>query len=74
MGKYVEEALGKKIGLGHRLTKLKEIEETPRASCSNGYHTGAKNVREAERLKWKGLWMANETRPEKWHREEVSML
>ena len=46
--KYVEEALSKKVGLGHRLTKLKEVEETPRASCSNGYHTGAKNVLEAE--------------------------
>ena len=72
--KYVEEALSKKVGLGHRLTKLKEVEETPRASCSNGYHTGATNVLEAEGNKWKGLWKADGAKPRKWYSEEVTML
>ena len=52
---YLEEATTSKLGLGHKLTKLKEIDDMPKAMGQDGYHSGATHVLESERTKWAKL-------------------
>ena len=47
---YVEEALSSKVRNGYQLTRLREMEDVPKAAEKNGFSTGIKDILKSEVL------------------------